>query len=309
MEPGGSLTEEKRLGRVVQEARKAAGLTQQVLCQKSGLSYSTLAKIERGAIKAPSVFTIRLIAATLGISLDELLSHVQGHAPSPQPVPAEEVQEVPAVPAAAVPSKRVSKSGIRFVYFDMNGCLVRAAVTKAAIALAADSGVTPDVVESIFWQYNSQVCKGERTIDELNTVLATRLDMMVDWNKYYLAAVEPTPGIGELVEWIAQNYHVGILTNTLPGLVQPMLQNGVLPRVSYDVIIDSSEVHTLKPEPEMFRIATERAGLEPHEILLVDDDRLNLSAAGQLGWHTMSFDAYQPEASIVAVSTALQPAD
>jgi FMN phosphatase YigB (HAD superfamily)/DNA-binding Xre family transcriptional regulator len=294
MDVGAGLAEEKQLGRVVQAARKEAGLTQQALCQKTGLSYSTLAKIERGAIRAPSVFTIQHIARTLGLSLDDLLEnvHTAKHAVPPMTT-----------------ANKVSRSGVRFVYFDMNGCLVRAAVTKAAVALARDSGVTPDVIESIFWQHNTEVCRGDRSIDELNTVLATRLDMMVDWNKYYLAAVEPTPGMDQLVEWVSQNYRVGILTNTLPGLVQPMLLNGTLPAVNYDVIIDSSEVHALKPEPHMFEIAAERAGVSPHEILLVDDDRLNLSAAGQLGWHTMSFDAYQPEDSIVAVSTALQPAE
>lgn len=287
------MTEEKRLGRVVQNARKKAGLTQQALCQKTGLSYSTLAKIERGAIKAPSVFTIRHIALSLGISLDELLQDVAQNKPTNQ------------APAA----KKVSRNGVKFVYFDMNGCLVRSAVTKTASLLATEAGVTTDIVESIFWQLNSDVCRGDKSIDELNTVLADRLGMIVDWNKYYLSAVDPTPGIAELVDWVAQNYQIGIITNTLPGLVAPMLANGILPNVSYDAIIDSSEVHALKPEPRMFEIAAERAGVAPHEILLVDDDHLNLSAAGQLGWQTISFHSYQAEESIVAVSTALQPSN
>jgi HAD superfamily hydrolase (TIGR01549 family) len=297
MELGGSLTEEKRLGRVIAEARKRTGLTQQALCQKSGLSYSTLAKIERGAIRAPSVFTIKHLAAILGISLDELLQDVTSGI-------------VPKASPAAPSTKKVSRNGVRFVYFDMNGCLVQSAVTRAAQMLAEDSGgVTPDIIESLFWQYNNDVGRGVKSIDELNTVLAERLNILVDWNKYYLAAVEPTPGIADLVEWVAQNYRVGILTNTLPGLVQPMLERGVLPQVNYDVIIDSSEVHALKPEPEMFEIASRQAGVAPHEILLVDDDNLNLAAAGRLGWQTISFHAYQAAESIVAVSTALQPAD
>jgi transcriptional regulator with XRE-family HTH domain len=64
---------EKLLGKSIQEARQAAGLTQQELCQKAELSYSTLAKIERGAIKTPSVFTVMKIAQILGIGMDGLL--------------------------------------------------------------------------------------------------------------------------------------------------------------------------------------------------------------------------------------------
>ena len=57
------------LGKALQLARLSKGLTQQQLCQRADLSYSTLAKIERGAIKAPSIFTIEKIASTLGIEL------------------------------------------------------------------------------------------------------------------------------------------------------------------------------------------------------------------------------------------------
>ncbi len=294
MDSGGSLSNEKRLGRVIQAARKKAGLTQQALCQKTGLSYSTLAKIERGAIGAPSVFTVQHIAATVGVSMDELLGGVQ---PQRTSLPVQTA------------SKKVSRSGVRFVYFDMNGVLVRAAVSRACMRLAEESGVSPDVIETVFWQYNSEVCRGSMGLDEFNTILAERLEMLVDWNRYYLMAVEPTPGISDLVEWVAENYRVGMVSNTFPNLIRPMFDKGILPRVNFDVMVDSSEVHALKPEGRMFEIAAERAGVSPSEILLVDDDRLNLAAAGQFGWHTMGFDAYQPEASIVSVSTALQPAD
>src|SRR5579884_2008235 len=96
--------DEKGLGRRIQDARRAAGLTQQILCQRASLSYSTLAKIERGAIKSPSVFTIQSIAEVLGTSLDNLLG-VQSMITSNKP-------------------KNHSKSGVSFVYFDVNGCLV-----------------------------------------------------------------------------------------------------------------------------------------------------------------------------------------
>ncbi|MDQ5963302.1 MAG: cro/C1-type protein, partial [Patescibacteria group bacterium] len=59
-------------------------------------------------------------------------------------------------------------------------------------------------------------------------------------------------------------------------------------------------------EKEIFEIAQERSGLESNEILLIDDDRSNLMAAGRAGWHTMSFDAFNPEESIASVRRALE---
>jgi HAD superfamily hydrolase (TIGR01509 family) len=293
LDGGGASTEEKRLGQVVQLARRQAGLTQQSLCQKSGLSYSTLAKIERGAIKSPSVFTIQHIAATLGISLDQLMQGVPSQVAPVAPVP---------------PPKKVSRSGVRFVYFDMNGCLVRFS-DQVFARLAEDAGMTPDIVQEVYWRFNDDINRGTKTVDEFNTALAERLGMMVDWNKYYLAVVEAVPGVAELLAWAAENYHVGILTNTSPNLVTPLLESAKLPRVHYDAIVESCIVNAMKPEAKIYEIATEKAGVLPQEILLVDDVPANLAGAAKAGWQTMSFNAYSPEESIVAISTALQPAD
>lgn len=281
---GGGSMEEKKLGEIVQRARREHGLTQQALCQKTGLSYSTLAKIERGAIKSPSVFTIQHIATALNISLDELLAEVLPH---------------------GVPKKAVSQNGVKFVYFDMNGCLVRAA-TNAFARLAEESGASQDTVETVFWSYNDDVCRGIKTIDELNTAMAERLGIMVDWVRLYLDALEAMPGMRELVEWVAARYRVGILTNTMPGIVDQLFTDGFLPQVAYDAVVDSSEVHALKPESRIYDIATAMADVAPQEILLIDDDRPNLTAAAKQGWHIMKFQALQPEDSIEAIRSALQ---
>jgi FMN phosphatase YigB (HAD superfamily) len=260
-----------------------------MLCHKAGLSYSTLAKIERGAIKSPSIFTVQTIAAALGTSLDALLGAANA-------VP-------PALP------KKVSKSGVRFVYFDVNGCLVhffQAAFTK----LAARSGEQPDVVESVYWHYNDAVCRGDMNLDDFNTTLAERLHLKgLDWRQYYLDAVEPIEEMDKLVEWAVQNYHVGLLTNIMPGLVDDMRSRGLLPNIPYDTIIDSSRVGAIKPEPEIYQIATERAKVSPQEILLIDDSRANLMAAEHFGWRVLWFDDSRPEEATARVRAALEPAE
>lgn len=271
----------------MQQARRAGGFTQQALCQKSGLSYSTLAKIERGAIKTPSVFTIQIIAATLGVTIDHLMESVRH-------------------PSGRRSTKKISKSGVRFVYFDMNGCLVRF-YNRAFTMLAEESGVTTDLIEAVYLKYDDDVCRGAVAPAELDAALSEHLGIAVRWADYYLRAVQATPGMDELVRWVAENYHVGILTNTMPNLVTPLRKRGVLPDVPYDAIIDSSVVHAIKPDPDIFAIASKAAGVKPEEIMLIDDTRVNLVAAGKLGWHTMTFDALHPEEALVSISTALQP--
>ena len=278
--------DEKGLGKRLQEARVHAGLTQQALCHKANLSYSTLTKIERGAIKSPSIFTIQNIAGALGVGLDELMG-------------------MPNV--SARPPKQRSKSGVTFVYFDINGCLVRF-FHRAFTRLSEDTGASADTVETAFWRYNDQVCRGEMTLEEFNHKLTEELHSQapIDWAEYYMEAIEPIPVMNELVRWAGEHYRVGLLTNIMPGFVNIMLEKGLLPNVGYDAIIDSSVVHAIKPENEMYEEATKKANCPPGEILFVDDSRVNLMAAGKHEWHVLWFDDYRPDESVLRIKSALE---
>lgn len=271
----GELSDEKTLGRRLADARRQAGLTQEELCQQTGLSYSTLAKIERGAIKSPSVFTVAAIAKATGASIEQLLG----------------IKSVGS-------SKQVSKTGIKFVYFDLNGVLVRF-FYRAFTQIAHDAKTSAETVETLFWRHNDAVCRGKKSTEAFNKLLGNELGLKsFDWSKYYLKAIEPMPKIKELVQWAAQNYDVGILTNSMNGVVKPLIAKGVIPPVDYKAIIDSSEVGVIKPESKIYEIAQKAAGVKPQEILLIDDGRTNLVAADKLGWRVQWFDDYQPDEGI-----------
>ncbi len=64
----------------LKELRKAAGLTQQALATKAGLSMSAVIHIEAGRIPDPRVSTMKAIARALGVSVDELLADDEGAA-------------------------------------------------------------------------------------------------------------------------------------------------------------------------------------------------------------------------------------
>lgn len=278
---------EKLLGQSIQTARQNAGLTQQQLCNKAELSYSTLAKIERGAIKTPSVFTVAKIAEVLGISLDSLLGvAVDSNLP----------QEV----------KKTSKSGIKFLYLDINGCLVRF-FQGAFTQIAHETSVSNDVIESTFWHYNDVVCRGEMSMDEFNERLAERFGLdSLDFMSYYMEAVEVIDETAELLNWAAKHYKVGLLSNIMPGFIDEMIRIGKLPNVNYDVIIDSSVVGSIKPEPEIYDIAQSKSGVNPEEVLFVDDSRTNLMAAERLGWRVLWFDDYRPQDSAAKIKGSLE---
>lgn len=282
-----STIDEVGLGKQLQAARKAASLTQQQLCNKAGLSYSTLAKIERGAIKTPSVFTIISIADTIGVSLDELL----GREVSGPPV------ETP---------KKTSRNGVKFVFFDINGCLVRF-FHRAFTRIAEETGASPDKIESTFWHYNDLVCRGEMSVADFNKKWANDIGAKdIDWMAYYLEEVDPIPEMHELVAWASEHYYVGLLSNIMPGFIKEMIKRGLIPDVRYSAIVDSSEVGAIKPEELIYDMAQTMADHEPEEIILIDDDRTNLMAAQRKGWHVLWFDDFRPAESSKKVRSALE---
>ena len=279
--------DEKGLGKRLQYMRRSAGLTQQQLCQVANLSFSTLTKIERGAIKAPSIFTVENIASALNMGLDELLGLKE-----------------------ATPKKYgQTKSGVKFVFFDVNGCLVRF-YHRAFAQVARDYSVPPDLVEMAFLHYDAEACKGIMNMADFNKAIAKRLGIpSLDWQKYYLSSVEPMPGMKQVVEWAAKNYGVGLLTNIMPGLLKSLIENNIIPNLDYDVILDSSETGLMKPDPAIFNLACERANFEPESVLLIDDTKENVVTAEAMNWHVLWFDYTQPEESVEQVRRALELAD
>jgi FMN phosphatase YigB (HAD superfamily)/DNA-binding XRE family transcriptional regulator len=285
MNDGGGKNLEKLLGKRIQTFRRQAGLTQQSLCQRANISYSTLTKIERGAIKSPSIFTVESIADAIGVGLDNLLGKENN---------------------LATNQKHKSRSGISFVYFDVNGCLVRF-YQRAFTKIAEEYDIPNDVVETAFWHYNAAACKGILTLDEFNKKIASRLHIPeISWQKYYLDAAESVPHTSDLVGWVHRYYRLGLLTNIMPGLLSALRHNGQVPNVEYDSVVDSSEVGHIKPETKMFEIAENRANAKSSEILLIDDDRANLTAADKFGWHVLWFDYSHPEESVKHIKDSLK---
>jgi HAD superfamily hydrolase (TIGR01509 family) len=278
----------KQLGHAIAMARRSAGLTQQELCARAHLSYSTLAKIERGAIKTPSVFTVVAIAAATNTTVEKLAGNSQFTA------------------EIAKKQYKIAKNGIEFVFFDVNGVLVRF-FHRAFSALAHDANVSADVIESAFWRYNDAVNKNEMTLQQFEEKIAEQIGLKnFSWMQYYLNNVEPIEEMHECLRAVAENYRVGLITNSMPGFVENMIKKGLIPDLHYEAIIDSSRIGYVKPQQEIFDLAAQAAHMSPSKLLLIDDGRTNVTAAEALGWHVLWFDDFHPTESRSRIEQILE---
>jgi transcriptional regulator with XRE-family HTH domain len=62
-----------RLGDNLRHARRAVGLSQAELAQKSGVGAATVARIEAGTIDDPRISTLQKLAKALGLDARDLM--------------------------------------------------------------------------------------------------------------------------------------------------------------------------------------------------------------------------------------------
>ncbi|MCB5179480.1 helix-turn-helix domain-containing protein [Streptomyces antimicrobicus] len=75
----------ERLGALLREARGPRSMVE--VAAAAGLSAETLRKIETGRAPTPAFFTVAALAATLGLSMDDLLRRCAATAAAPAPAP------------------------------------------------------------------------------------------------------------------------------------------------------------------------------------------------------------------------------
>lgn len=83
------------------------------------------------------------------------------------------------------------------------------------------------------------------------------------------------------------NIRIGVLSNTGAETRKGLSYlDGIV-----DEIILSAEVGVLKPDPRIYKLAIERFGFRPHEMIFIDDSLENVEAAkksGMIGIHFMN---------------------
>ncbi len=62
---------------------------------------------------------------------------------------------------------------------------------------------------------------------------------------------------------------------------------------SFDTVVVSGEEGVIKPDPAIFHLLTERAGLDPRRTAFIDDSAANIRSAAELGFVTHHFTGPQ----------------
>ena len=182
------------------------------------------------------------------------------------------------------------------VFFDFGGVFT-ASPFHAVTDYATGLGVAPELFAgTIFGQYGvdgahpwHQMERGEISLEDArNQIMKLGTEKGFEADIYAVfASMGSTGGVKEkLADFAATLRPSGFTTACVTNNVKEFGEGwrNLIPTADiFNHIIDSCEEGVRKPEPEIFHIALERAGVKPEEVLFLDDFEGNLDAAKVLG--------------------------
>jgi putative hydrolase of the HAD superfamily len=188
----------------------------------------------------------------------------------------------------------------RFIYFDIGETLLDSsgAFENATSKFNLAEGNIGDVFE----ENHDPITQGfvspkefwEKCIQKFGLKNAENYNFLDSWVSDY----KPIPETHELVARIAPKYRVGILSNIYKCMLTRLLEKNMITNVNYEQIIFSCDVGMMKPHQDIYLLAQERAGVDPKDILLVDDREDSIKGASDVGWNTFRFNTKERQNSV-----------
>lgn len=126
-------------------------------------------------------------------------------------------------------------------------------------------------------------------VEQITRLLDLRLgydEFCQVWSSIFTQTLVPE----SLLEGLAKRYRLLLLSNTNVIHFEMACERYPLLRHFHDRIL-SYQVGAMKPQPDMFRVAVERAGCRPEQCFYTDDIAENAQAACRLGIDAVTFES------------------
>lgn len=178
----------------------------------------------------------------------------------------------------------------RFFYFDLGNVLLFFDHARAARQMAEVAGVSSELIWDVVYASGLFLRRETRELsdDAYYEAICERIGCRPDADRLELAGCDIFRSNLTMIPVIAQlkaaGYRLGMLSNTC-STHYDFFASGrfrLIPE-AFDVVIASFEIGVMKPDPLIYRIAAERAGVSPAELFFVDDIPANVAGARDAG--------------------------
>jgi putative hydrolase of the HAD superfamily len=190
--------------------------------------------------------------------------------------------------------------GLRAVVFDYGMVLTGPPDSAAHAALLRITGLLLERFESLYWADRHAYDEGKLTglafwqklLDEAGLKLPpSTIEELNLWDARMWTTQNPA-----MLAWQEQLKQRGLLTAILSNMGDNVLAN--IEREfdwihRFDVLVWSFQLHLAKPDPAIYRHTLNELGVEPAEMLFLDDRIENIEAARALGIQAILFSTVE----------------
>ncbi len=185
---------------------------------------------------------------------------------------------------------------LRAVIFDYGMVLTGKPDAEAHDAMIRITGLPADRFEALYWADRHAYDEGkltgiafwQRFLLESGLILdAATVEELNQLDARMWTTQNPA-----MLAWQLQLKQSGILTAILSNMGDSVLENmkrefDWLSR--FDVLVWSYQLHIAKPDPAIYLHTLQQLGTRPDETLFIDDKRINVEAARDLGMQAIEF--------------------
>ena len=182
---------------------------------------------------------------------------------------------------------------VRALLFDVGGVIVRTEYQAPREHLAERLNMTyEDLSKLVFESETSrQASIGKMSTEAHWAAVAGRLSRpaaeAAALREEFFAGDVLDRGLVDFIRSLRRRCKTGLLSNAWPDTREYLVRNDL--DEAFDVVVISSEVGMMKPDPAIFELALKGLGASPAEAAFVDDTRLNVEAARKIGIHGIVF--------------------
>lgn len=183
---------------------------------------------------------------------------------------------------------------IKAIIFDLGGVLLRTADFSPRDHLAARLGMNRRDLESFIFggESGEKAQRGEISVAEHWENLRQKLNCSTEDIRSlideFFARDELDQALIEYIRELHQTYKIALLSNAWDDMRKVIIETWHLDDV-FDIMVISSEVGIVKPDPRIFHLTLTKLGVEPDQAILVDDMSRNVAGAQAVGMQAIHF--------------------
>ena len=132
------------------------------------------------------------------------------------------------------------------------------------------------------------------TFDQLNYSVSDDIinRLSVDYIKYLSSFNHLFPNTKEVLEYLKPRYKLHIITNGFQEIQEKKMKKSGI-RNYFSHIVNSEMAGVKKPNPHIFQLALNRAGVQATKAIMVGDNlEADILGAQAVGFHTLHFNAH-----------------